>query len=215
MSKGVFITLEGPDGCGKTCQIPGLVSFLQENAYDVVATREPGGTIISEQIREVIMAMSNQGMHPRTEILLFQAARAQHVEQLIRPSLEAGKIVICDRYADSTLAYQGYGHQTNMEDLRLLVDFATAKLKPDLTLYLDLDVEDGLKRRLVGGGEWNRMDNYDLEFHQRVRVGYHKLIAQDPDRWVTLDAHQSIDELQIQIRKIVLDFLHSSTAKKG
>ena len=215
MKKGVFITLEGPDGCGKTCQIPDLVKYLHKNGYEVVSTREPGGTPISEQIRDVIMSMSNKGMHPRTEILLFQAARAQHVEQIIRPALADGKIVVCDRFTDSTLAYQGYGHQTDLSNLRLIVDFATAKLRPDLTIYLDLDAEEGLRRRQKGGGEWNRLDDYDLDFHRRVREGYLKLIEQDPSRWFLIDARQSINDIQRQIRKIVLDYLNIYSEKKG
>ncbi len=201
--RGYFITLEGPDGCGKTCQIPALADYLRNRGWDILTTREPGGTEISEQIRNVIMSMSNKGMHPRTEILLFQSSRAQLVEQVIRPALEAGKIVICDRYADSTMAYQGYGHQTDLVFLRQLLDFATGSLKPDLTILLDLDVEVGLRRRLKGGGEWNRLDDYDLPFHKRVRNGYHELVKQDPTRWVTVNADQSKDQIQNTLREII------------
>ena len=200
---GSFITLEGPDGCGKTCQIPGMADYLREKGVDVLTTREPGGTPISEQVRDVIMNMRNKAMHPRTEILLFQSARAQHVEELIKPALLSGKVVICDRFTDSTMAYQGYGHQSDLAFLRQLLDFTTGSLKPDLTLLLDVDVETGLKRRLVGGGEWNRLDDYDLAFHQRVRTGYHELAKQEPDRWVTIDARQSKEEIQTEIRKIL------------
>ncbi len=200
---GSFITLEGPDGCGKTCQIPGMADYLREQGVDVLTTREPGGTPISEQVRDVIMNMRNKAMHPRTEILLFQSARAQHVEELIKPALLSGKVVICDRFTDSTMAYQGYGHQSDLAFLRQLLDFTTGSLKPDLTLLLDVDVETGLKRRLVGGGEWNRLDDYDLAFHQRVRTGYHELAKQEPDRWVTIDARQSKEEIQTEIRKIL------------
>lgn len=200
---GLFITLEGPDGCGKTCQIPGLADYLRGQGVDVLTTREPGGTPISEQVRDVIMSMRNKAMHPRTEILLFQSARAQHVEELIKPALQSGKVVICDRFTDSTMAYQGYGHQSDLVFLRQLLDFTTGSLKPDLTLLLDVDVETGLKRRQAGGGEWNRLDDYDLAFHQRVRAGYHELAKQEPDRWVTVDARQSKEEIQTAIRKIL------------
>ncbi len=200
---GLFITLEGPDGCGKTCQIPGMAEYLRSQALDVITTREPGGTPISEQIRDVIMSMRNKAMHPRTEILLFQSARAQHVEEVIRPALKAGKVVICDRFTDLTMAYQGYGHQTDLVFLRQLLDFTTGSLKPDLTLLLDVDVETGLKRRQAGGGEWNRLDDYDLAFHQRVRAGYHQLAAQEPGRWVTVDARQSKEDIQTAIRAIL------------
>ncbi len=200
---GLFITLEGPDGCGKTCQIPGMADYLRKQGVEVLTTREPGGTPISEQVRDVIMSMRNKAMHPRTEILLFQSARAQHVEEIIRPALTAGKVVICDRFTDSTMAYQGYGHQTDLVFLRQLLDFTTGSLKPDLTLLLDVDVETGLKRRQAGGGEWNRLDDYDLAFHQRVRVGYHQLAEQEPDRWVTVDARQSKEDIQTAIRAIL------------
>jgi dTMP kinase len=204
---GYFITLEGPDGCGKTCQIPPLADYLRLRGLDVLTTREPGGTDISEQIRNVIMSMSNKGMHPRTEILLFQASRAQHVEQLIRPALEGGKIVICDRYTDSTMAYQGYGHRSDLVFLRQLLDFTTGSLVPDLSILLDLDVEEGLHRRMKSGGEWNRLDDYDLDFHRRVRSGYHELVRQEPKRWVTLDANQTKDAIQSQLREVIFKHL--------
>ena len=137
---------------------------------DVLTTREPGGTEIGDQVRKVIMDLANKGMNPRTEILLFQASRVQIVEQVIRPALQAGKVVICDRYADSTLAYQGYGHQTDLVFLNQLLHFVTGGLKPDLTLFLDVEVEEGLRRRQKGGGEWNRLDDYDVEFHREFAL---------------------------------------------
>jgi len=127
----MFITLEGPEGSGKTSQVPSLAEYLREEGYDVVVTREPGGTAVSDQIRDVLMNLKNVSIVPRTEILLFLAARAQHVEGLIRPALEAGKLVLCDRYGDSTLAYQGYGHKTDLDTLRYLLNYATGGLKPD------------------------------------------------------------------------------------
>ena len=138
----MFITFEGPEGSGKTTQIPQIVQFLGEAGYTVFSTREPGGTSIGDQIRQVLLANKNTEMHPRSEILLFQASRAQLVEQEIQPRLERGEIVLCDRYADSTIAYQGYGHRVDLAQLRSIVDFATGGLKPDLTLLLDLDVAD-------------------------------------------------------------------------
>lgn len=201
---GFFITLEGPDGCGKTSQIPALVEFLRTRGVDVLSTREPGGTEIGDQVRQVIMDMRNKGMDARTEILLFQASRVQIVEQVIRPALKAGKVVICDRYADSTLAYQGYGHQTDLTFLRQLLHFATGGLKPNLTLLLDVDVEEGLRRRQSGGGEWNRLDDYAVEFHHRVCDGYHQLVEEDPGRWVVVDAMQSREAIQQELREIIL-----------
>ena len=201
---GFFITFEGPDGCGKTSQIPALAEFLRTRGVNVLTTREPGGTEIGDQVRRVIMDLRNKGMDARTEILLFQASRVQIVEQVIRPALHAGRVVICDRYADSTLAYQGYGHQTDMTFLRQLLHFATGGLKPNLTLLLDVDVEEGLRRRQKGGGEWNRLDDYEVEFHHRVRDGYHQLVAEEPDRWMVVDAMQSREAMQLELREIIL-----------
>jgi dTMP kinase len=204
---GTFITLEGPDGSGKTSHVQPLADFLRGFGLDVMTTREPGGTMIGDQIRDVIMSMSNKGMHPRTEILLFQSSRAQIVEQLIRPALHAGKVILCDRYADSTLAYQGYGHGTDLVELRRLLDFTTGGLKPDLTLFLDIDAETGLRRRLQGGGEWNRLDDYDLDFHKRVRDGYHQLGQLEPERWCLVDASQSKEAIQLRLREILTERL--------
>ena len=204
---GYFITLEGPDGSGKTSHVQPLAEFLQSHGYSVVTTREPGGTEIGDQVRRVIMDMKNKGMNPRTEILLFQASRVQIIEQVIRPALLAGKVVICDRYADSTMAYQGYGHQTDLIFLRQLLNFTTGGLQPDLTLLLDLDARKGLQRRQKSGGEWNRLDDYEVEFHERVRRGYHQLAKQEPERWVTVDASIDLSSLQALLREIVLDRL--------
>jgi len=202
--KGHFITFEGPDGCGKTSQIPLLAEYLRGEGVDVLTTREPGGTEIGDQVRAIIMDLKNKGMDPRTEILLFQASRVQIVEQVIRPALLAGKVVLCDRYADSTLAYQGYGHRSDLIFLRQLLHFATGGLQPDLTLLLDLDPREGLKRRQGGNVEWNRLDDYDLEFHQRVRQGYHQLAAEDPSRWQVVDASKTREALQLELRGIIM-----------
>ena len=204
----MFITFEGPEGSGKTSQLPALATYLERLGYKVVCTREPGGTAISDQIREVLTSMKNQELHPRTEILLFLAARAQLVEQVIKPALEAGLIVLCDRYGDSTLAYQGYGHGLDLKILRQMLEFATDHLTPDLTLLLDLEVEVGLARKKKGA-EWNRLDAYALAFHKRVREGYHQLIAEEPKRWVTVDATQDIDTVQAALRKTILKKLKS------
>jgi dTMP kinase len=198
----MFITLEGPEGSGKTSQLPCLAEFLRQQGYDVLTTREPGGAPISEQIRAVIHDLRNTAMHPRTEILLFQAARAQHVEQIIRPHLQKGGVVLCDRFADSTLAYQGYGHQTDLPILRDLITFATGGLKPDLTVLFDLDVEVGLRRR-AKGGEWNRLDAFDLDFHRRVRQGYLELAQAEPQRWVVIDAARPPEQVQQAAQAII------------
>jgi dTMP kinase len=211
---GYFITLEGPDGSGKTGQIPVLADHLRCQGYDVLCTREPGGTEIGDQVRKVIMDLSNKGMDFRTEILLFQASRVQIIEQVIRPALKSGKVVICDRYADSTLAYQGYGHQTDLDFLNKLLQFVTGGLKPDLTILLDLDVEEGLKRRQRGGGEWNRLDDYDVEFHRRVRAGYHQLVNLEKDRWEVIDARQPKGAIQKQLQAFVSQRLLLSTSER-
>jgi dTMP kinase len=199
----VFITLEGPDGSGKSMQVSDLADFVRGMGYEVLTTREPGGTAIGDQIREVIMRLDNKSMNPRTEILLFCAARAQIVNQVIRPQLEKGVVVISDRYADSTLAYQGYGHGVDLAVLRQLLDFATGGLKPDLTLLFDVDCETGLSRRQSGGGEWNRLDDYELTFHRRVRAGYLELAAAEPQRWVRIDAAQTPQQVQSDLREVI------------
>ena len=199
----MFITLEGPDGSGKTSHVKPLAEWLEGQGYRVHTAREPGGTAISEQIRNVLHDLKNTEMHPHTETLLYQAARAQIVEQVLRPKLAEGWIVLCDRYADSTLAYQGYGHQQNMDEVRALVRYATGGLQPDLTLLLDVDAETGLRRRQTGGGEWNRLDAYELEFHCRVREGYLEMAQQDPGRWVLVDATQPWEQVQQALRKLI------------
>jgi dTMP kinase len=203
----MFITLEGPDGSGKTSQVDPLAHFLRQEGYQVYTTREPGGTDIGDQVRAVIMGMKNTAMHPRAETLLFCASRAQLVEEVIRPHLAKGEVVICDRYADSTLAYQGYGHGRNLDQLRSLLDYATGGLRPDLTLLLDIDAEEGLCRRKKCGGEWNRLDDYELALHRRVRQGYLELIKLEPERWRVVDASQPLEEVQDAIRKVVINYL--------
>jgi len=199
----LFITFEGPDGSGKTTQAKRLVEHLRDGGCSVLAVREPGGTSISEQIRDVLHSLDNREMQPRTEILLYCAARAQLVGQIIRPHLEAGGVVICDRYADSTLAYQGYGRGLDLPTLRMILAFATGGLEPDITFYLDLAVEAGLRRKRVGGGEWNRMDDLAVEFHRRVRAGYLEMMEQEPARWVMVDAAREPETIAKEIRDIV------------
>ncbi|MCJ7723932.1 MAG: dTMP kinase [Anaerolineales bacterium] len=203
----MFITLEGPEGSGKTSHIPPLVDFLRQRGLTVIPTREPGGTSIGEQIRTILHDLKNSEMNPRTEILLFQASRSQIVEEVIKPHLAAGEIVLCDRYGDSTMAYQGYGHALfDLDELGRLIRFATGGLVPDLTILLDVDVEVGLQRK-NSSGEWNRLDAYRLEFHQRVRQGYLQMMKAEPGRWVLVDAGQSWEKVQVQIRGVILERL--------
>jgi dTMP kinase len=202
----LFITLEGPEGSGKTSHIPYLVEYLREKGYIVFPTREPGGTSIGEQIREVIHDLKNVEMHPRTETLLYQAARAQIVEQVIKPRLADGEIVISDRYYDSTIAYQGYGHQQDLEQVRALVKYATGGLVPDLSILLDVDIEEGLRRKKKDN-EWNRLDAYTVEFHQRVRTGYHEMVKAEPNRWAVVDAGKDWQSVQEQLRQKIMEFI--------
>ena len=203
----MFITLEGPEGSGKTSQLPALAAYLRDAGYDVVVTREPGGTAVGDQIREILMNLQNISIVPRTEILLFLAARAQHVDELIRPAIAAGKIVLCDRFGDSTLAYQGFGHMTDLDTLRDLLEFSTGGLKPDLTLLVDVPVEEGMARKRDNSAEWNRLDAYALAFHERVRQGYFALAEAEPERWLIIDATPEKDSVQEAMRKAILSRL--------
>ena len=193
----LFITFEGPDGSGKSTQINLIANYLENLGYRVFCTREPGGTAIGDQIRQVLHDVNNTEMTSRAEILLYSASRAQHVEQVILPHLAQGEMVLCDRYADSTYAYQGYGRQLDFDTLRLITRFATQDLKPDLTVYLDLPVQEGLRRKekanTAGQGEWNRMDRLELEFHLRVRQGYLETARSEPERWLVVDARGSVE----------------------
>ncbi len=209
----MFITFEGPEGSGKSTQLPELARYLESLNLPVVKTREPGGTAIGDQIREVLVSLDNTELHPRTEILLFLAARAQLVEELIIPSLRQNKIILCDRYGDSTLAYQGYGHGLDLDTLRAMLEFATGGLKPDLTILLDIDVLTGLKRKKVKE-EWNRLDAFELSFHERVREGYHILAGQEPERWKIVDATQKPEQVQNEIRALVLAALEKNRIKQ-
>ena len=199
----LFIVFEGGEGSGKSTQANMLRRKLLKLGFPVVLTREPGGSPIGNQIRQVIMQLENTAMDAHTEFLLFSASRAQHIAEVIRPSLEDGVTVISDRFFDSSLAYQGYGQRLPLETLKAITNFATGGLTPDLTLLLDLPVEEGLHRRETDGN-WNRMDAYDIDFHRRVRRGYLSLAAEAPERWVILSAEQSFDALQDEIRHAVM-----------
>lgn len=202
----MFITLEGPDGSGKTTQMKLLADALRARGFTVYTTREPGGTGISDQIREILLDHANQAMVAHTEILLFLASRSQHTEEVIRPRLARGEIVICDRYRDSTIAYQGYGRGVDIDVLNQLNDFATNKLLPDLTVLMDVSAETGLARR-ASDGDWNRLDADAVEFHRRVRAGYLKLVEAEPGRWVVVDANQDRVAVQKNLLEIVISRL--------
>ncbi|MCP4417786.1 MAG: dTMP kinase [Chloroflexi bacterium] len=203
----MFITFEGPEGSGKSSQIDLLASFLQEQGMSVVTTREPGGTPIGNEIRACVHDVANTAMTPIAEMLLYSASRAQLVAELIRPSLAAGHIVLCDRFADSTIAYQGYGRGLNLEHLLQVTQIATDGLQPHLTFLLDIDVERGLARRTGGGLEMNRLDLETVQFHQRVRAGYHQLIEREPNRWVMVDGERPLDIIQAELQTVILAHL--------
>lgn len=202
----MLITLEGPDGSGKTTQLALLADYLSGRGYSTYLIREPGGTPIGEQIRNILHSMSNQEMNPCAEVLLYSASRAQLVAQAIRPALEAGRIVLCDRFFDSTFAYQGYGRGLDLPALRQITLFATGGLQPDLTIYIEISPQEGLRRRRQDkDAEWNRLDNLPTDFHRRVHEGYQQLIAAEPERWVVVDGERPADIIQADIRAAVID----------
>lgn len=213
----MFITFEGPEGSGKTTQIQPLCGYLQDKGYDIVITREPGGTSIGDQIRRVLLDPANREMLPEAEILLFSASRAQLVGQVVAPALARGAIVICDRFADSTMAYQGFGRGLDLESLRRITQFATGGLTPDLTVFLDLDVEEGLRRKRAAGQQnseaWNRLDQQAIDFYDRVRRGYLALARAEPDRWLVIDAARPTGVVQDEIRRRVGALLYSQAGR--
>jgi dTMP kinase len=190
-NRGWFITIEGPEGAGKTTLATALVQELVGRGHDVRSIREPGGTWLGERIREVLLARTEAVTDPMTDALLFNAARRQLVSEVIRPSLEAGRLVVCARFADSTLAYQGHGAGLPLETLRVLERLATDGLKPDLTILLDLPVEQGLGRK--GPTDVTRFEvEFDIDFHRRVRAGFLALAAAEPDRFAVIDANRPV-----------------------
>ena len=203
MKKGLLITLEGGEGGGKTTMLVRLRDRLTQAGHDVVALREPGGTMISEQIREVVLSSKNAGMAFTTEVLLFQAARAQIYREIVLPSLAAGKIVVMDRSRDSSVVYQGMVRGFGSDLIDQLNDISTKKTYPDLTILLDVPVEDGLKRRAKAGGA-NRLEMENQEFHQKVRDAYLAIAQNDKTgRWQVVDASQNLDTVEAEIWKIV------------
>jgi dTMP kinase len=190
--RGRFISIEGPDGAGKTLQAQRLSEALVSRGGDVLLTREPGGTRLGDEIRDVLMATGGEPIDPVADALLFNAARAQHVATVIRPALAAGRTVVCARYADSTLAYQGYGGGVDLRALRTIIEISTGGLMPDRTILLDLPAESGLRRKTPDSH--TRFEAaFDLAFHQRVRAGFLEMAAADPARWTVVDADRDAD----------------------
>jgi len=211
--KGKFITFEGPEGSGKTTQVLLLAKYLKEKGLPVVVTREPGGTEISEKIRNILLDASNLNLMDRTELLLIVASRAQNTDEFILPALEEGKIVVCDRYSDSTLAYQSYGRGFDLKATTEMCLFATKGLQPDLTLLIDIDPELGLERARVSGkmkepaNKHDRMESQGLEFHRKVREGFLELAKAEPDRFRVLDGRKSIAEIHSSTIKYIEELL--------
>lgn len=201
--RGKFITLEGPDGAGKSTQVKLLAQYFSSRGLTAVVTREPGGTPVAEKIREILLNPENQEITNRTEVLLYAAARAQHVEELIEPALTAGKMVICDRFIDSTLAYQGYGRGWDLDFLQKVNQIATGGWEPDLTILLDLPSEVGIGRihsNRKGGGD--RLEQQDFDFHRRVRQGYLELAEKFPQRIKVVPAQESVDVVWQMVRRL-------------
>jgi dTMP kinase len=200
--RGLFITFEGVEGSGKSTQLQGLAAHLKARGLDVIVTREPGGTPIAEDIRAVLLDPAHAAMGTMTELLLYAAARAQHLHELIQPALAAGKVVLCDRFADSTTAYQGGGRGVSRETLATLHALATGGLQPDLTLLLDVSAEEGLARARTRG-RTDRLEQESVAFHTRVRDAYLKLAAQDPARMRVIDGRGEVADVAVAVQAAV------------
>lgn len=206
MKRGFFITLEGNDGAGKTTVAKKVVEYLNENGYEAIYTREPGGSAIAEQIRQVLLASSNTQMDPMCEAMLYAAARRQHLIDIVEPALHEGKIVICDRFIDSSLAYQGVARQLGFDTIYTLNNYAIQYCMPDRTIFLDIDVETG-KQRMGLREDNNRIDQETQAFHQAVRDGYALAIERFPKRIVVVDARESLEQVVLhtldEIKKVI------------
>jgi dTMP kinase len=208
MRSGIFITFEGPDGSGKTTQIQRLSDYLQEQGQDIFVTREPGGTDIGEKIREIVLDPIHKEMDKVTEALLYAASRAQHVAEVIKPTLEAGKTVICDRFMDSSIAYQGYGRSIG-EPVRIINEIAVSGLIPDLTFLLLVDPDEGKRR--ISSGTLDRLELEKIEYHREVYKGYLELAKQHPNRILLIEGNRGIEEISSEITHSVERFLQEAS----
>ena len=212
-----FITFEGIEGSGKTTQIQMLSNHLEERGVEHLLTREPGGTPIGDQIRRLVLSPANSAMTPICELLLYAAARAQHIEQVIRPALETGRLVLCDRFKDATFAYQGHGRGLRLDLIDALHDLETLTLRPDLTLLFDIEARLALQRardRDHGGSrDETRFEQEDLAFHERVRSGYLEMARQEPARFVVLDARGAIDDVHQRVLQVIAKHLPAREAR--
>jgi len=205
---GTFITFEGIEGSGKSTQIALLANYLTARGIRNVLTREPGGTLIGDQVRKILLDPANRSLDPAAELLLYAASRAQHLREIILPALANGMTVLCDRFSDATLAYQGYGRGLDIEMIRSLDRIVTTGMRPDLTILFDIEASRGIARargrnNSLGLEAEARFENEALAFHDRVRQGYLKLVAQEPDRIRIVDASGTSEAVQEQVRKIV------------
>ncbi len=199
MKKGLFITLEGADGSGKSTQLEKIAQYLQENNLDYIITRDPGGTELGCKIREILLNY-NGDVSDNCELFLYLADRAQHIDMKILPAVQQGKIVVCDRHVDSTVAYQGYGRGLDVEKINLLNNIVTQAIKPDLTLLFDVDTETASKR--VGNNK-DRLESLSLDFHKKVRFGYLEIAKQEPDRVKVINANNDIETVFSDVVKII------------
>lgn len=206
MQNGIFITVEGTDGSGKTTQIKLMEEYFKDKGYEVVLSREPGGTKISEMIRDLVLDPANTDITPLTEMILYAAARAQHVTKVIKPAIEAGKVVICDRFVDSSYAYQGCGRGV---DLKIVADVnrvAIDGMIPDITFFMDVDPELALRRRVNATGA-DRIEQEKIDFHRRVYDGYKNMAVLFPDRIKTIDANKSIEDISSEINQYLKELI--------
>lgn len=213
-SPGIFITLEGGEGSGKTTQARRLCAYLTAQGLSVLRTREPGGTLIAERIRTLLLNHSKEAVAPETEALLILAARRQHVDHVIKPALAQGKTVVCDRFSDSTTAYQGYGRGLDLRTLRTINDWATGKLAPHLTLVFDVPVPVGLQRRRSQGTMQNRLDQETERFHKKVRAGFLALAKKEPQRIMLIDASSSLESVERKVEYCVTSWFKAHRSQK-
>lgn len=199
MKKGLFITLEGADGCGKTTQLNLLKEYLTNRGYEIVVTREPGGKGLGEKLREILLNYDGE-VSDRCEAFLYLADRAQNIDTIIKPAINSGKIVLCDRHTDSSVAYQGYGREQNIDNINMLNELAVNGVHPDLTIVFDIDTETSMERV---GAEKDRLESAGIEFHKRVRNGYLEIAKKNPQRIKVVDASQTIEDVQRDVIKII------------
>ncbi|MDG1027064.1 MAG: dTMP kinase [Gammaproteobacteria bacterium] len=200
--RGLFLTLEGAEGVGKSTNIGFITAHLEENGIEYILTREPGGTLIAEEIRELLLAVHDESMSELSELLLIFAARAQHLEAKIEPALAAGKWVVCDRFTDATFAYQGYGRRLSIEKIEQLQTMVQGTLRPDLTIILDLDPSVGMERA-SNRGELDRIEQEQQSFFHRVRQGYLDIAKAEPERCVVIDASKPLEQVKLDLLKVL------------